>query len=117
MNDTTYTNLVHQIKQNRTWIDVQSSDTLHEFTVLSGGVLKTGLFRSLVLVCKLTRCGFRKGHEWIIPDFELNKAVHQLKADVQFKRRVRRNRISMEDAERIIHLATCGRVNLELEEW
>jgi hypothetical protein len=117
MNDAIYTNLVQQIQHNRTWVDVHTANECREFITVSGGVLKSGLFRSIVLICKYPRHGFRTGHKWVIPEFELDKTIHKMQADARFTKRLKRSALSMEDAEHIIRDASFGLINLELEEW
>ena len=114
MKNTVYSRLVSIIQHNHTWLDVKESHAYRDFVICYGGVLMTGLFHSIVFVCKTPKYGYDRGYNLTIPVYELDRAIHSMKSDSAFAYRLKTNTITDEDVEEIIKRASYGLISLDL---
>lgn len=107
--------IVALIKEHQTWLDVLDCDTQKEFVALSGYEMKKTRCRILRLVSKYRTRQSYKGQIFSIPEFWLNNAIKSMKRNPGFNNRLIKKRLSINDVNSLIHQATRGLINLELE--
>lgn len=115
MKDTMYHLLAETVHEHRSWIAVHRSDEERTMMVRTGRKLHPMRCRVLTLVARWQNGMYKRGHVWDIPEYELDKAVRSLKRNPQFKARWAGGKITVEDAEAIIHKASYGFLRLELD--
>ena len=115
MKDTLYRQLASVVHEYRTWVDVLDTEREGSFMILSGGSLQPVRCRMLSLFAKRTHATYPKGHVWNIPEYRLDRAVNSLKRKPAFKERYNSGKLSIQDAEDIILLASDKLISLELE--
>jgi hypothetical protein len=113
MNDTLYEALVQRIHRHKTWVDVHSSTELRSFLMHTGKSRACSLARVLILRSRYALHGSAKGRQWIIPEYELDKALRALRSEHV---PATPTEISATEAEEIVRRATYGLLHLELAE-
>ena len=115
MKEDIYSMIVALIKEHQTWLDVLDCDTKEEFVTVSGYEMKRTRCRILRLVSKYNTRQSYKGQIFTIPEFRLNNAIKSMKRNPGFNNRLGKKRLSINDVNSLIHGATHGLINLELE--
>lgn len=110
-----YDRLLGIIHRHRTWVGI------HEFTMFRPRQSwhcwqpTDSKGRPLILYVRNKRRRYYKGHRWIIPEKDLDKAVSYMKSySTAFHGRWREQIIHPKDAEHIVKLASNGCIDLEL---
>ena len=117
MRSTLYRQMVHWIKEYRTWIDVVDDNYYKEYAISRNGHIDYVVVRTLVLRAYKDRGAYGKGMTWTVPEHELDKALATYrKQDDTFKQRIKKAAmyLSPKDTEAIILLATHNIIRLEL---
>lgn len=115
MKEDIYLMIVALIKEHQTWLDVLDCDTKEEFVTISGYEMKRTRCRILRLVSKYNTRQSYKGQIFTIPEFKLNNALKGMKRNPGFNNRLGKKHLSINDVNTLIHEATLGLINLELE--
>ena len=119
MNGSLYAQLVALINEHRTWIEVAGKDRFMVHTIQVHCRLVRCVCRTLVLEAKYRNVKYRHTHRWRFPEYELDKALAAYRRkDPLFRARIKKgaDRLTMEDAEQIIHIASHGMLNLRLSD-
>jgi hypothetical protein len=110
--------LVEIIQDYHTWVVVHATNDTATLLARSGTELKPVRRRVLTLVAIRARGVYERGHVWEIPEDRIQRAVRSLKQrDKRFAARWRQSEITRADAEYIIHHASNGFLNLDLDEY
>ena len=104
-----YRQIVRLLHIHRTWLGVESADTMQKHTIVRYGRRTDILCRVLVLKAIYPRCPYTRGQVWRISEIDLDEAVKHLRhTDKEFRHRAYGNNLTLDDVERIITLATHG---------
>ncbi len=99
------------------WLRVSGIQHNQHYYVSIGGKVSQKVCRCMTLEVTHCRGHFVVGHQWQIPEPELDKAYSEIRAsDADFGRRMRELRPSPKDVEMLISHATHGTIVLELSD-
>jgi hypothetical protein len=117
MNTLMYNKLAEIIHNHRSWIAVHDTTGTSTLMARSGVELKPVRRRVLTLVATRSQSVYHKGHVWEIPEDKIERAVRSLKQrDKRFAARWKQDKLTIDDAEYIIHHASNGFLTLNLTE-
>jgi hypothetical protein len=112
-----YKQLAEVIHNHRSWIAVHDIMGTATMVARSGVELKPVRRRVLTLVATRSQGVYSKGHVWNIPEDKIERAVRSLKQrDKKFADRWKHEKLTVDDAESLIHHATNGFLILNLNE-
>ncbi len=117
MRPSLYRQIIHWIEEYQTWIEVVDDNLYREYAIFRNGRADCFVSRMLVLRAYKKNGAHVQGMTWIIPEYELDKALATYrKQDRTFRQRIKKADVGLtpKDAEAIIRLATYGIVRLEL---
>ena len=103
------------IRKYRTWIDVLDTDKGEDFYFVVSGTIRICHQRVLRLVTKWPFKKYPRGHVFIIPEYELDKAIRHERHNKHFTTRMLNCKPTPQDIEVIIHKASLGHIKLNLE--
>lgn len=112
-----YHRLVYLIDRHRSWIEVVSADVVRTHTVIRDGRLCDILCKMLVLRAFTEQPPYERGMEWRITQGDVFHAIRRLRCiDTDFATRIAKSPalMTVDDAERIVFIATQGIVKLHL---
>lgn len=112
-----YHRLVYLIDRHRSWIEVVSADAVRTHTIIRDGRLCDILCRILVLRAFTAQPPYERGMEWRITHGDVFHAIRRLRRiDTNFATRIAKSPalMTIDDAERIVFIATQGIVKLHL---
>lgn len=117
MRNDLYQHLVYVIDEQCSWIRVLESNLFREHQILHQHRCVSFVGRTLVLQNVIEHENFDKGYMWIIPEYELDRALAEIKKknptiSVRLYRGV--YNIMPSEISAIIELATYGMLKLEL---
>ena len=99
MRSTLYRQMVHWIKEYRTWIEVVDDNYYKEYAISRNGHIDYVVVRTLVLRAYKDRGAYGKGMTWTVPEHELDKALATYrKQDDTFKQRIKNCLLYTSDA-------------------
>lgn len=117
MRNTIYRQMVYCINMYRTWIKVEDENLYKEQVIPRGNRIDYLVSRILLLQAYKDHGTFSKGKTWMIPEYELDRALATYrKQNPSFKARMKKggSYLSAEDTENIIRMASYGVIQLEL---
>lgn len=120
MRSTIFCRLVELIEAYHTWITVERGIVYQSTDIERGEETISIATRALVLRAIRPHGQHQAGQHWQIPEHLLDKALATYrKQDADFSKRLKTGaaKLSLQDAEAIIRLATYGVVNLELSPY
>lgn len=108
MRETLYMEIVRLLHRHRTWLEVVDYKLVRKHTVVRSGKMTEFLCRVLVVKSIYPRPMYKKGTIWQIAEYDLDKAVKQLRTEKGFQQRAGGGKLTLKDVEQIIKIATHG---------
>lgn len=120
MNDSVYERLVYLIDEHRTWVEVAGSEKYMVHTIQLHGKLIRCTCRTLELEARYRNIKYRHGRRWLIPEYELDKALAAYRRkNPAFRLRMKKDAqlMTIADVENLICIATRGVLKLRLMDF
>lgn len=108
MRETLYKEIVRLLHIHRTWLEVIGSTNVRKHTVIRGNRMTDILCRMLVVKAIYSCPPYRKGTMWQIAEYELDKAVKQLRTEYGLPPKAGKGKLTLRHVERIIEIASHG---------
>lgn len=108
MRESLYKEIVRLLHRHRTWLEVVSSTEVRKHSVISGGKVTDITSRVLVVKAIYPHAPYRRGTIWQIAEYELDKAVKQLRTEKRLSKRTVEGKLQLPYVERIITMASHG---------
>lgn len=97
--------IVRLLHRHRTWLEVVDYKIVRKHTVVRSGKMTEILCRVLVVKSIYPRPMYKKGTIWQIAEYDLDKAVKQLRTEKGFQQRAGGGKLTLKDVEQIIKIA------------
>jgi hypothetical protein len=109
--------IVDVINDRRTWIAADLCPRQIPYQTITDGEINVCYSSCIKLRVLVAGYGYRKRHQWTIPELVIEKAARKIKEeDKDFWYRFIHCRMTSKDVEHLIRDSTYGLVNLELYE-
>lgn len=112
MRETLYMTIVRILDCHRTWLEIDSMDSVRTHAVIKNGRMTGIPCRVLTVKAFHNHHPYIKGQMWQIAEYDLEHAIKGLRTkDGAFRNRIVKDQMTTEDVERIISAATHGVVH------
>lgn len=108
MRESLYKEIVYLLHRHRTWLEVVSSTQVRKHSVIRNGKLTDITCRVLVVKAIYTHFPYRRGAIWQIAEYELDKAIKQVRIEKGLPKRTEEGKLPLQYIERIITMASHG---------
>lgn len=109
--------IIDIINERRSWISATREDRPIEFLYIENGYPFMTYGRGILLTSYRPYRNYKSGYRWRISEHKVGQAIIRLSLmDIRFTDRLRLLKLSLEDVENIIRIASDNLINLQLDD-